>query len=82
MCAIGVHSSDMVTSHGLALNCSTDMAWFGQIVPCGIQGAGVTSLQEVLGRQVELDQVGGQGAVFPIISGFPELALETEHLEG
>ena len=61
MCAIGVHSSDMVTSHGLALNCSTDMAWFGQIVPCGIQGAGVTSLQEVLGRQVELDQVGGQG---------------------
>jgi len=54
ICAMGVHSSNMVTSHGLALNCTTDMRWFGHIVPCGIQGAGVTSLeQQVRGVNIE-----------------------------
>jgi len=50
VCAIGVHSADMVTSHGLALNCTTDMAWFQHIVPCGIteQGTGVTSLASLV----------------------------------
>ena len=50
VCAIGVHSADMVTSHGLALNCTTDMAWFQHIVPCGIteQGVGVTSLARLV----------------------------------
>lgn len=46
ICAMGVHSSNLVTSHGLALNCDTDLAWFNNIVPCGIEGAGVTSLTE------------------------------------
>jgi len=46
VCAVGVHNSDLITSHGIALNCTTDMDWFRHIVPCGIQGAGVTSIKE------------------------------------
>ena len=52
ICAMGVHNSNLVTSHGLALNCSTDLAWFRHIVPCGIHGAGVTSISEELSDQV------------------------------
>ena len=37
ICAMGVHNRDMVTSHGLALNCDIDLSWFSNIVPCGIQ---------------------------------------------
>ena len=60
ICAMGVHNSNMVTSHGLALNCVTDMRWFSHIVPCGIEGAGVVSLEQLLGRgeQVEVAAVG------------------------
>ena len=50
ICAMGVHNSNMVTSHGLALNCDTDLDWFNHIVPCGIHGAGVTSLTQEVGK--------------------------------
>ena len=35
---MGVHSSDLVTCHGLALNCNIDLKWFDHIIPCGIKG--------------------------------------------
>ena len=54
---MGVHNSNLVTSHGLALNCDTDLAWFSHIVPCGILGAGVTSLTEELGRRISVPEV-------------------------
>jgi len=57
ICAMGVHNSNLVTSHGLALNCDTDLAWFSHIVPCGILGAGVTSLTEELGRRISVPEV-------------------------
>ena len=41
---MGINAQREITSHGLAINCNTDMRWFGNIVPCGIRDKGVTSL--------------------------------------
>lgn len=54
--AIGVHGSRYITTHGIAINCNTDLSWFDHIVPCGIQHKGVTSLTRELGRVVTTDE--------------------------
>src|SRR6185369_8739649 len=46
--AVGVRVRDGVSTHGVALNVSTDLAWFEAIVPCGIADAGVTSMARLL----------------------------------
>ncbi|MBC5862569.1 lipoyl(octanoyl) transferase LipB [Flavobacterium turcicum] len=49
ICAMGVRASRWVTMHGFALNVNADLGYFDNIIPCGIRGKAVTSLQVELG---------------------------------
>jgi len=60
ICAIGIKSHSWVTMHGLALNVTTDLRLFDRIIPCGIFERGVTSIREIVGREVPLEEVAGR----------------------
>jgi len=80
--AIGVRVSRGITTHGFALNVSTDLAWFRDIVPCGLPSAGVTSMQALTGETFAMRDVEAQ-----VIDAFArkfdaELAAEEEQTAG
>jgi len=57
ICAMGIAAKKFVSYHGVGLNVSTNMDGFNWIVPCGLVGQAVTSLDQVLGRKVERIEV-------------------------
>jgi lipoate-protein ligase B len=57
ICAIGLHCSQWVTSHGFALNVCNNLDEFNYIVPCGIQNKGVTSISKELGTEIDVSIV-------------------------
>lgn len=57
VCAIGMRVSKRATMHGFALNCANDLSWAKNVIPCGIEDAGVTSLSRELGRRVPVADV-------------------------
>lgn len=57
ICAIGVKIRHGISMHGLALNVNTDLSAFSRINPCGFTDKGVTSMQEELGKRIEMSEI-------------------------
>lgn len=57
ICAMGVRCSRWVTMHGFAFNVNSDLSYFKNIIPCGINDKAVTSLQQELNRNMDMDEV-------------------------
>tara|TARA_R110001583_G_scaffold46395_1_gene145507 strand:- start:13262 stop:13954 length:693 start_codon:yes stop_codon:yes gene_type:complete len=68
ICALGVRASRWVTMHGFALNVNTNLGYFDHIIPCGIKGKAVTSMEVELNKKVPLEEVKGK-----ILKNFIEL---------
>lgn len=83
--AIGIKlSASGVTQHGFALNVTTDLRYFAQIIPCGIADKGVTSLERLLGAappraEVERRVAAAFGAVFGVTMRFEQSDEDVLH---
>jgi len=68
ICAMGIRSSRWVTMHGFALNANVNLGYFDNIIPCGIKGKAVTSMEAELGHKVNMEEVKSK-----ILKHFKEL---------
>ena len=57
ICAMGVKCSRWVTMHGIGFNINSDLSYFNNIIPCGIENKSVTSMQEELGYKLDFQEV-------------------------
>lgn len=57
ICALGVRSSRWVTMHGFALNVNTNLDYFNNIVPCGIENKAVATMDRELGEKINMEEV-------------------------
>ncbi|CAN5793158.1 lipoyl(octanoyl) transferase LipB [soil metagenome] len=57
ICAMGVRCSRWITMHGFALNVNTDLNYFNNIIPCGIENKKVTSIEYELQRTVDIQEI-------------------------
>lgn len=73
ICAFGVKCSHYITMHGFALNVNTDLSYFSLINPCGFVDKGVTSMQQELGEEVDMQEVKNR-----IIALFEKVFTEKE----
>ena len=55
--SIGIRMSKWITIHGSALNVSTDLSMFDNIIPCGIRDKRVTSMSKILGKTIDIEDV-------------------------
>jgi lipoyl(octanoyl) transferase len=60
ICALGIRSSRWVTMHGFALNVNTNLGYFDNIIPCGIRGKAVASMEAELGKKLDLAEIKGK----------------------
>lgn len=60
--SIGVHLSRWLTTHGFALNVTTDLAFFGGIVPCGLEGVEMASIESLSGKRPDVSEVAAVAA--------------------
>lgn len=57
ICAMGVKSSRWVTMHGIGFNINSDLSYFSNIIPCGIDDKAVTSLKQELDREIDMKEL-------------------------